>query len=167
MKAGKVSCEGLTPLPAGGEHGHHLPTTITQTLYLPQGSGPQCCHSEHPLHILYYGNFLLHDLCFLHLGTCYMSILDCCCSGKTHIYCPQSLRVCTRDGETHCRPGTAAAAARPEGVFFSFSECSFLTMIKKWVTLSSQPQHVVRATITVTFLKTGFKSWQHDIRSCK
>ena len=104
--------------------------------YLLQGSGLQCCHLARLLRILCYENFLFHDLCFLHSGTCYRSISDCCCSGKIHIYCPQFLRVCMRGGENHCHPDTVVAATRPVGVFFSFSECSFLTTIKNLVTVS-------------------------------
>lgn len=124
--------------------------------YLLQGSGLQCCHLEHLLHILYYENFLFHDLCFLHSDTCYMSILDCCCSGKIHIYCPQFLRVYMRGGENHCHPDMVVAAIHPVGVFFSFSECSFLIMIKNLVTVSNQPQHAVQSTIIVNNLK---KNW--------
>lgn len=105
--------------------------------YLLQGSGPQCCHWEHLLHILYYENFLFRDPCFLHSGTCYMSVLGCCCSGKIHIYCPQFLRVYMRGGETRCHPDMVGAAVRPVGVFFSFSECSFLIMSKNLVTVLS------------------------------
>lgn len=105
--------------------------------YLPLGSGLRCCHLERLLRILYYENFLFHDLCCLHLGTCYMSISGCCCSGKIHIYCPQFLRVYMRGGESHCHPDMVVAAVHPVGVFFSFSECSFLTMIKNLVTVSN------------------------------
>lgn len=115
---------------------NHIQLKNSTCFYLLPGSGLQCCHSEHLLHILYYENFLFHDLYFLHLGTCYMSILDCC-SGKIHIYCPPFLRGYMRDGENHCHPDMVVAAIHPVGVFFSFSECSFLIMIKNLVTVSN------------------------------
>lgn len=41
-----------------------------------------------------------------------------------------------RGGENHCHPDMVVAAIHPVGVFFSFSECSFLIMIKNLVTVS-------------------------------
>ena len=128
--------------PGGEAQDYCLPNDInfkySTCFYLLQGSGLQCCRLEHLLHnILYYENFLLHDLRFLHSDTCYVSILDCCCSGKTHIYCPHCLRVYMRGGENHCHPDMVVAAAHPVGVFFSFSECSLLIMIKNLVTVSN------------------------------
>lgn len=117
-----------------------LPSNIhlenSTCFYLLQGSRLRCCHSEHLLHILYYENFLFRDRCFLHSGTCYRSVLGCCCSGKIHIYCPQFLRVYMRGGETRCHPDMVGAAVHPVGEFFSFSECSFLRRSKNLVTVS-------------------------------
>lgn len=127
--------------PGGEAQGYYLPDNInfeySTCFYLLLGSGLQCCHSEHLLHILCCESFLLRDLRFLHSDTWYMSVLGCCCSGKIHIYCPPFPRVYMRGGGNHCHPDTAAAATHPMGASVSFSECSFLIMIKNLVTVSN------------------------------
>ena len=63
-----------------------------------------------------------------------------------------------RGGGSHCHPDTAAAATHPMGASVSFSECSFLIMIKNLVTVSNQPQHAVQSTVIVNNNKnTGLK----------
>lgn len=94
-------------------------------LHLPLDSGQPCYRLVHPLRTLCYENFLFRVPCFPRLGT-YRSTVDCCCTGKIHIYCLRLQKAYRKGEENHCHPGREAAAVRLAEVFFSSSECSSL-----------------------------------------
>lgn len=104
---------------------HFIISISIIVFHLPLDSEPLCCHLEHPLHILCYESFLFRVPCSPHLGT-YMNILGCCYTGNIHICCLQLRKAYRKDEESHCHPGTEAAAVHPAEVFFSSSECSSL-----------------------------------------